>query len=106
MIRSEKYINGKYVKTKKILTPIRMQFFFLNNDGLQTLISDEEVSPEFTIHNGCGYEYCDESIKLPILKPGRYKVVIETLKDVPEFKGIRVEFGFITYKESPFGYHE
>ncbi len=99
-----KYVNGKFVEIKKsVPTPVKIQlfsakgvkmpvFYFDEKTREVTQVPDEGIEPEL---HSWGESY-DKTIGVEHLKPGVYKIIIETLKDAPEFKGIRVEFGFHT----------
>lgn len=57
------------------------------------LIVDTELS-ELTLESW-GADSLTKVITKLILKPGRYRVSIESLKDIPELKGTRINFGII-----------
>jgi hypothetical protein len=97
------FVNGRLDETKKVFTPVKIQLF--SNDGTKrplwyfnekTMqgehVPDEGIEPQL---NSWGESY-DKTIGSTGLMLGVYKIIIETLKDTPELKGFKVEFGFHT----------
>ena len=97
------FINGKLDESKKAYTPVKIQLFsedgtkipvfYFNEKTMEAeQVPDEGIEPKLY----AGGQSHDKIIAATGLKPAIYKVVIETLKDTPELKGIRTEFGFHT----------
>ena len=97
------FVNDRLDETKKVFTPVKIQFF--SSDGTKIplwyfnektreveKVPDQGIEPQL---HSWGESY-DKTIGVDSLIPGTYKIIIETLKDAPELKGIRVEFGFHT----------
>ena len=103
LLGSNKFVNGKIVVTGKIFTPVRLKLFSIDLDGSQKLILDKKsgisndyYDVEFPIlfRSVAAWGYYKELIGYKNLKPGNYKIIIETLKDIPEFKKAKTEFVF------------
>ncbi len=103
LIGHHEVVNGKIVVTKKVSIPVRLQLFSVDTDGSQKLILDIESGIENDYYSVkfpkmvralAGWGYYGQLLEWKSLRSGVYKVIIETLKDVPEFKGVKAEFTF------------
>ncbi len=103
MMLGEKFVDHHFIKTKKALTPVKIQlfseegvkipiFYFNEKTRESEQVPDEGIEP--TLYS-LGESH-NKTIGATGLMPGVYKIIIETLKDAPELKGIKVEFGFHT----------
>lgn len=73
-----------------IPTPVRLQIFAVKPKATQAvLIYEENCDPVMTIAKDDHFKKALGDIEL---KPGQYRVVVETLKDSPEWTTFRVAF--------------
>lgn len=73
-----------------VSTPLRFKMHIIDGAG-ERLMLEQEISELRTTSYGSG-RYTKQIISPLVLKPGRYRVSVESLKDVPELIGTPVEF--------------
>lgn len=78
--------NGNWnVEHRGVPTPLSVKLY----SGPELL---HEIKVAELMREAAGREYFSKRIFVARLKPGRYRVIVESLKDVPELAGIPVRF--------------
>ena len=94
--RYEKDNNGKLIEPG---VPILLRFKIdaIDDSGVQPMLEQEISELRMTSY---GADSFDKRIAEVILKPGRYRISVESLKDVPELVGTPVIFRIGFYAKS------
>ncbi len=74
--------------------PVHMQVVELQPNGVRVVYEKDRANLQL---QGFGSDYFDKIIDRISLQPGRYRVTVTSLKDIPEMEGIPVSFVIGTY---------